>query len=307
MTNDFILTILAIGLIALFIIFRIFIQNSKPKTNINYNTIDKPSQKPIVNDIKTDYESNNLIYLKNNWIEQIRKQVFDHDSIIDLLKFSENEKINYSNLLDCFEWQFKRFKILYRDKFKCTDCSELSTKLHVHHLYYVKNEMPWEIEDNGLVSLCRNCHTKRHEKDNIHIYINKSGKLERNNESILKCVRCMGTGYLPQFSHVENGICFLCKGSVINKSVFIQRLSEIRKNPYLYNFNGIYDEFNCFISSITSEYYYNNIHGKLYDEITDFFSSEGSIIYKTKKRKQIEFFNNQIMKNRDINDDDLPF
>ena len=27
------------------------------------------------------------------------------------------------------------------------------------------------------------------------------------------CPRCGGTGYLPQFSHVANGVCFLCGGS----------------------------------------------------------------------------------------------
>ena len=28
----------------------------------------------------------------------------------------------------------------------------------------------------------------------------------------VKCPRCSGTGLLPQFSHVEKGRCFLCKG-----------------------------------------------------------------------------------------------
>jgi len=26
------------------------------------------------------------------------------------------------------------------------------------------------------------------------------------------CPRCGGTGYLPHFKHVQNGICFLCRG-----------------------------------------------------------------------------------------------
>lgn len=29
---------------------------------------------------------------------------------------------------------------------------------------------------------------------------------------LVPCPRCGGTGYLPQFSHVENGIFFLCRG-----------------------------------------------------------------------------------------------
>lgn len=26
------------------------------------------------------------------------------------------------------------------------------------------------------------------------------------------CSRCQGTGYLPHFSHVANGVCFMCGG-----------------------------------------------------------------------------------------------
>lgn len=28
----------------------------------------------------------------------------------------------------------------------------------------------------------------------------------------IKCSRCNGSGYLPQYEHVENGICFRCWG-----------------------------------------------------------------------------------------------
>jgi DnaJ-class molecular chaperone len=27
------------------------------------------------------------------------------------------------------------------------------------------------------------------------------------------CPRCNGSGYLPQYGHVENGICFRCRGN----------------------------------------------------------------------------------------------
>lgn len=30
---------------------------------------------------------------------------------------------------------------------------------------------------------------------------------------IIQCPRCQGTGVLPQFMHIDNGICFLCEGS----------------------------------------------------------------------------------------------
>ena len=33
-----------------------------------------------------------------------------------------------------------------------------------------------------------------------------------NNRPRKPCPRCGGTGYLPHFRHVQNGICFLCGG-----------------------------------------------------------------------------------------------
>ena len=29
------------------------------------------------------------------------------------------------------------------------------------------------------------------------------------------CPRCGGTGYLPQYRHIENGICFKCRGAKV--------------------------------------------------------------------------------------------
>lgn len=42
------------------------------------------------------------------------------------------------------------------------------------------------------------------------------GKDQVNNPKSLTtsvpCYRCGGTGYLPEFKHVEGGICFRCRG-----------------------------------------------------------------------------------------------
>lgn len=38
--------------------------------------------------------------------------------------------------------------------------------------------------------------------------------IESNKEEVKSiCPRCGGTGYLPQYRHVENGICFKCRGA----------------------------------------------------------------------------------------------
>ena len=86
--------------------------------------------------------------------------------------------------------------------------------LNIHHTYYIEGKKPWEYEDEALETLCEDCHKKRHEKAPIPIY--------RGDMSILGltsiCPRCGGSGYLPQYSHVEHGICFKCggEGVIIN-------------------------------------------------------------------------------------------
>lgn len=313
-TEDLILVSIIFGVLILPYLINNIKHSTKSKT-IHFNSKKKFLNSVPTNVIKIEeYESSKFVNLKNSWVESIRRDIYNYKSLIDLLAEFELNKINYSILLNSFEWQFKRFKILYRDNFKCVDCGLLSKKLHVHHLYYIKNQLPWEIEDKGLVSLCRNCHTKRHEIDNIFIYKKVSEKLVLDNENILKCPRCMGTGYLPQFKHVENGICFLCLGNIINKTVFSQRLQIIIQNTVQYDFNEIFDEFNLFISSIPSKYYFNYIHGKLYDEIDDFFSPDNTINYKPGQSELLDF----LMKSEDLNtnhkskkieniEDDLPF
>ena len=86
--------------------------------------------------------------------------------------------------------------------------------LNIHHTYYIEGKKPWEYEDEALETLCEDCHKKRHEKAPIPTY--------RGDMSILGltsiCPRCGGSGYLPQYSHVEHGICFKCggEGVIIN-------------------------------------------------------------------------------------------
>lgn len=84
--------------------------------------------------------------------------------------------------------------------------------LNVHHKYYINGLKPWEYDDNALVTLCKECHQKRHETA-----IPKYRSLSKNiiDAYCHKCVRCGGSGFLPQFNHVLNGICFKCGGEGI--------------------------------------------------------------------------------------------
>ena len=62
------------------------------------------------------------------------------------------EKLKHPN------WQKKRLEIMQRDDFKCCACSDSESTLHIHHLYYEKNNEPWEYPNNSLITLCASCH-----------------------------------------------------------------------------------------------------------------------------------------------------
>jgi hypothetical protein len=178
-----------------------------------------------------------------------------------VIKNTNINRVTYQILLDCFEWQFKRFKILLRDNYKCNDCNIVSDKLHVHHRYYLKDHLPWEIDDSALVALCRDCHYKRHQSEDIKVYIKNGNQLTLTSRNFMFCPRCSGTGYLPQFRHVENGICFLCHGE-IPKTIFTKRLKMIsnKKQTDEEQLNQLLN----FMDSISLDYYSANIHNKIH-------------------------------------------
>ena len=86
--------------------------------------------------------------------------------------------------------------------------------LNVHHTYYIKGHKPWEYEDEALVALCEDCHKKRHESMATPQYDDERNLVV----NLIPCDRCGGSGYLPQYSHVEHGRCFKCggEGVIIN-------------------------------------------------------------------------------------------
>ena len=82
--------------------------------------------------------------------------------------------------------------------------------LNVHHKYYVNGNKPWEYSSDALVTLCEDCHCDIHKSAKTPVY------KELYNKQVLRyaeiCDRCGGSGYLPQYRHVEGGICFKCWG-----------------------------------------------------------------------------------------------
>ncbi len=162
----------------------------------------------------------------------------------DLLnEYGNIEKIPYSELIETIEWFEKRKQILERDNNRCTLCFKKGTNvskqeldgsyqylwdelkngtniryysnkqiwMHVHHKFYIKNKLQWDYRDEDLITYCNWCHFTYHENNKIQFFENINEKLVEL--FYTPCPRCFGSGWFPQYKHVENGICFECRGA----------------------------------------------------------------------------------------------
>lgn len=82
--------------------------------------------------------------------------------------------------------------------------------LHVHHTYYINHHLPWEYDDESLITLCSDCHQTLHNENNVPVY---EDKFLSQNLNYRKCIRCSGSGYVSKYHYYINGICFGCNGS----------------------------------------------------------------------------------------------
>lgn len=80
-----------------------------------------------------------------------------------------SDKLSYSDLLKDPRWQKRKSEILNRDNFTCQLCGDKKTTLHVHHKYYLEGKLPWEYNDNALVTLCEYCHQRMHTTPNTDV------------------------------------------------------------------------------------------------------------------------------------------
>ena len=82
---------------------------------------------------------------------------------------------NYQKLLATPQWQEKRKKILQRDGHRCRNCGSGNLLQAHHRQYHFLNALaqfkdPWDYNDKYLVTLCRECHQKGHQKFNIPVF-----------------------------------------------------------------------------------------------------------------------------------------
>lgn len=104
-----------------------------------------------------------------------------------------------------------KYNIIYEDRLFHVERvvePENNKGLNIHHTYYIRGLKPWQYDNKCLITLCEDCHQKRHQSP-VVIYDSIE---KRTYHNALTCDRCGGSGYLPQYSHVEHGICFKCSG-----------------------------------------------------------------------------------------------
>ncbi len=83
--------------------------------------------------------------------------------------------------------------------------------LNVHHKHYIIQHKAWEYDDADLVTLCNECHAKVHKAIGAPVYSDENGYIKEVH--LTPCLRCGGTGYFPEYKHIENGLCFRCRGA----------------------------------------------------------------------------------------------
>lgn len=66
--------------------------------------------------------------------------------------------LNYYEQLQHPNWQRKRLQIFERDNFACKICGNTEHQLQVHHLYYIKDILLWEYDDELLQTVCETHH-----------------------------------------------------------------------------------------------------------------------------------------------------
>ena len=95
--------------------------------------------------------------------------------------------------------------------------------MEIHHQYYIRAYLPWQYNDEALVTLCNWCHRETHEtgapipvfptqaaRDEV---LRKVADFKQKAFYYTSCSRCGGSGDIPSYKHVEGGVCFRCGGS----------------------------------------------------------------------------------------------
>ena len=85
---------------------------------------------------------------------------------MELIDFKEQ----YKQDLKDPRWKAMVRRIRYRDNDRCRICGckkRIGMEMNVHHIHYYPNRKPWEYDESDLITLCRDCHIKEHDRINF--------------------------------------------------------------------------------------------------------------------------------------------
>jgi len=170
------------------------------------------------------YKSNEYIpyseYLKTDEWKSKRLEILDRDNFrcINCGGY-ETEFLKKKNSINEFSLIWSQIKFIFwtdingkgRTSKLITPKGEpdKSYNLQVHHKKYIINKLPWDYLNNDLETLCNYCHTEVHRNETIPIYSEDGLSIVQYKN----CDRCGGTGYFPEYKHIQNGVCFKCNGA----------------------------------------------------------------------------------------------
>jgi hypothetical protein len=118
-------------------------------------------KRKIIGSLFTKSTIQRFLFLKNKHLE--KDELPDRQFLSDSL-FIVNSDMSFEEQYKHPKWLDLRDIILERDEYKCQICSNSEGELHVHHLMYPKNKFVWEIDQNFLIVVCKECHETIHNR-----------------------------------------------------------------------------------------------------------------------------------------------
>lgn len=150
-------------------------------------------------------------YYRNNVLYDIWLIVFEFDQLLTKQAFLTIQ-YNPGYAIDEALYDMTLITITIGNRLICLRFPpDILKGLNIHHNYYIRGKKPWEYPNDALVTLCEDCHKKRHLTSKIPMLDTQLHYVK----DMQVCDRCGGSGYLPQYHHVEHGICFKCGGEGI--------------------------------------------------------------------------------------------
>jgi hypothetical protein len=170
---------------------------------------DFPKGLFFVSSISIKAVSFHMVYYTDYLLDNLHECNNKHDGYICIVKFDEvlsNDiclTVERKRGADSINISFHDILINFESPYK-----DGLNGLNIHHKKYNKGRKPWEYDAGSLVTLCEDCHHDIHEKVITPILDESGNRIG----AAVTCDKCGGSGYLPQYKHVEHGICFKCKG-----------------------------------------------------------------------------------------------